>query len=65
VCAEGGVVVLEADGRRLGELDLPERPDGLAWGGADRRELYLCAQTGVYRLRTSVPGADPASRTPA
>jgi len=52
-----GLWVLDANGKHLGTLRGPEHPHNMAWGGADGRTLYLAAQTGIYRLRLSVPGA--------
>lgn len=53
----GGVHVVAADGTSLGVLRAPEAPANLAWGGPDRRDLFLTARTSLYRVRTSVAGA--------
>jgi hypothetical protein len=29
----------------------------MAWGDADGRTLYLCARSGLYRMRLNVAGA--------
>jgi gluconolactonase len=34
----------------------PQLPANLAFGDADLRGLYLTARTGLYRLRTRLPG---------
>ena len=52
----GGVVILSPDGKRLATLLIPERVANVAWGGADRKTLYICASTSVYRVRLSIPG---------
>jgi gluconolactonase len=57
VSGPGGVWVLSAEGVHLGTFTGPEHPHNLAWGDADRRTLYLAAQTGLYRIRVGVPGA--------
>jgi gluconolactonase len=57
VSGPGGLWILSADGRHLGTLRGPEHPHNMAWGDADRRTLYLAAQTGIYRIRLSIPGA--------
>ncbi len=31
----------------------------MAWGDDDGRTLYLAAQTGLYRIRLSIPGVRP------
>ncbi len=57
VSGPGGLWVLSPEGKHLGTLRGPEHPHNLAWGGADRRTLYLAAQTGIYRIQLSVAGA--------
>jgi gluconolactonase len=53
-CGPGGIWVLSPDGDRLGLLELPEAPHNLAFGGDDRRTLYITALTGVYRIRLAL-----------
>ncbi|MGI6367669.1 MAG: SMP-30/gluconolactonase/LRE family protein [Anaerolineae bacterium] len=52
----GGIWVLDAKARVLGILRGPEHPANVAFGDADWCTLYITAQTGVYSLRTQVPG---------
>ncbi|MGA3102270.1 MAG: SMP-30/gluconolactonase/LRE family protein [Terracidiphilus sp.] len=52
----GGVVILSPEGKHLATLLIPERVGNLAWGGPDRKTLYICASTSVYRVRLSIPG---------
>lgn len=63
VSGPGGLWIFAADGKSLGTLRGPEHPHNLAWGGADRRTLYLAAQTGIYRLRMKVAGAGTWPKT--
>lgn len=56
VSGPGGLWILSPDGVHLGTLRTPEHPHNLAWGDDDGRTLYLTAQTGLYRIRLSVPG---------
>ncbi len=49
------VFVLSPDGRHLGSITPPEDPANCGWGD-DGRSLYITAETGVYRVRTSVMG---------
>jgi gluconolactonase len=53
----GGLWIISASGKHLGTISGPEHPHNMAWGGADRRTLYLAAQTGLYRIKFSIPGA--------
>jgi len=43
----------------LGILSGPEHPHNFAWGDDDGKTLYLCAQTGLYRIRLKIPGVRP------
>jgi gluconolactonase len=54
--APGGVAILSPDGKRLATLLIPERVANVAWGGPDRKTLYICASSSVYRVRLSIPG---------
>jgi gluconolactonase len=59
VSGPGGLWILSADATHLGTLKGPEHPHNMAWGDDDGRTLYLTAQTGLYRIRLSVPGVRP------
>lgn len=58
----GGIWILSPDGKHLGTIEVAEDPHNLAWGDADGKTLYICAQTGVYRVRTNVAGIRPTAR---
>lgn len=62
VSGPGGLWILNARGKHLGTLRGPEHPHNMAWGDADRRTLYLAAQTGIYRLRLNIAGAAPITK---
>jgi len=49
------IAVFEAQGRRLGEIPMPEDPSNCAWGDGFRN-LYVTAKTSVYRIETKVNG---------
>ena len=51
----GGVWVFTPEGKHLGTIKLPEQPANCAWGD-DWKTLYMTAETGLYRLKTSVTG---------
>ena len=57
VSGPGGLWILSPAGKHLGTIVGPEHPHNFAWGDADAKTLYLTAQTGLYRIRLSVPGA--------
>ena len=53
----GGLWIVSPEGKHLGTIVGPEHPHNLAWGGEDRKTLYLAAQTGLYRVSLKIPGA--------
>ena len=50
------VEMFDPTGKKLGEINLPERPANVAFGDADRKTLYICARTGLYRAQVSTAG---------
>ena len=56
ICAMKAVEVFDPAKKKIGEISLVERPANLAFGDTDRRTLYICARTGLYRTRVNVPG---------
>jgi len=55
----GGLWILSPEGNHLGTIAGPEHPHNMAWGDDDGKTLYLCAQSGLYRIRFNVPGIRP------
>ena len=47
-----GIQVFTPTGERLGEIPVPEKVANCAFGGVDGTTLYICASTGIYRIRT-------------
>lgn len=56
--APGGIRIISAAGKVLGQIKLPETAANLAWGD-DGKTAYITAQTSVYRLRMLIPGERP------
>ena len=54
----GGVWVFDASGKHLGTIAPPEGPANVAWGD-DGNSLYMTAETGLYRIKLTVPGMRP------
>ena len=50
------VWIYDREGKPLGVLEVPERPGSLAFGGPDRRTLYIAARTSLYSIRTKTVG---------
>jgi sugar lactone lactonase YvrE len=54
--AAGQIFVYDASGKLIEVIVVPERPLGLAFGGKDRRTLYIPAGESLYAVRTRVGG---------
>ena len=53
----GGVWILAPSGEIFGVIRTRQEPANLAWGGDDRKTLFMTAPNEVYRIRLGVPGA--------
>lgn len=51
----GGVWVFDSEGNHLGNINPPELPANVAWGG-DGSDLYITARTGLYRISLTTRG---------
>jgi gluconolactonase len=58
VSGPGGIWVLTSEGRHLGIIRVPEDTANFCWG--EDTELYVCATSSLYRLRTKVRGCGRA-----
>ena len=54
-----GLWVLDAAGRHLGTLPLPELPNNCGFGGADYATMLIPAHTSVYSVRLNTKGVVP------
>ena len=54
VSGPGGVWVINAEGRKLGVIPVPENIGNLTWGGAGWRSLFITASTSLYVIDTAV-----------
>ena len=59
VSGPGGLWVLSAEGKHLGTIIPPKHPHNFAWGDEDGKTLYLCARSGLYRMRLNIAGIRP------
>ncbi len=50
------VSVFAADGKKIGNLDVPEQPANVTFGGKDRKTLFITARTSVYTVRMKMKG---------
>ncbi len=59
VSAPGGLWVISPEGNHLGTIVTPRHAHNMAWGDADGKTLYLCARSGLYRIRLNIAGLRP------
>ncbi|MGB7293272.1 MAG: SMP-30/gluconolactonase/LRE family protein [Thermodesulfobacteriota bacterium] len=59
VSGPGGLWVLSPEGEHLGTIIAPKHIHNMAWGDEDGKTLYLCAQSGLYKMRLNNPGVRP------
>ncbi len=52
------VSVFSAKGDKLGEIEVPERPSNVCFGGKNRQMLFITAQTSVYSIAMRVKGVN-------
>lgn len=64
VTCPGGICVVDPKmGTVVDRLDTPKRATNLAWGGPDLSDLYITAQSDVYRVKTRAKGTGSSSRS--
>jgi len=57
--SDEGVVVYGSDGARIGAIKIPAHPANCAFGGPDRKTLFVTARDGLYSVRVKTPGIAP------
>ena len=55
----GKVQIYNADGKLLEEIDVPEGPANVCFGGEDFKTLFITARTSLYSIRMKNAGAKP------
>ena len=56
VSAPGGLQVISPEGKHLGTIRTPQHVHNMAWGDDDGKSLYLCARSGLYKMRLNIAG---------
>ncbi|HEX3893097.1 MAG TPA: glycosyl hydrolase family 28-related protein [Terracidiphilus sp.] len=51
--ANGQIFVYDPTGKQIGEIDVPERPLDLVFGGADRQTLFILAHHALFSVRVA------------
>ncbi len=59
VSGPGGLWVISPNATHLGTIIAPKHIHNMAWGDDDGKTLYLCARSGLYRMRLNVAGIRP------
>ncbi|HEV3409972.1 MAG TPA: SMP-30/gluconolactonase/LRE family protein [Chthoniobacterales bacterium] len=59
VSGPGGLWIISPEAKHLGTIIPPKHPHNFAWGDADSKTLYLCARSGLYRMRLNTEGVRP------
>jgi len=54
----GGLWIYVPSGERLDRISVPAPPTNVAFGGPERKMLYITAQSNVYRIPVTVPGQE-------
>jgi gluconolactonase len=55
----GKVHIYDADGKELEQIEVPEGPANVCFGGDDFKTLFITARTSLYSVRVKHPGAKP------
>jgi gluconolactonase len=64
IASQLGLQVFAPEGKLLGVLTFPEIPSNAAFGGADRKTLYVTARSSVYAVPMEVAGPKVAAGEP-
>jgi gluconolactonase len=51
------VAVFNRKGEKIQEIEIPERPANVTFGGARNRTLFVTARTSLYSIEMNVRGA--------
>jgi len=52
------VSIYNRQGQKVQTIDIPERPSNVAFGGKDRKTLFVTARKSLYSVRTRVKGVE-------
>ena len=55
VCA-GNIFVYDPSGKQIDLIEVPERPTSIAFGGKDRKTLFIAARSSLYAAKMRFPG---------
>ncbi|MBL63726.1 MAG: hypothetical protein CMI30_10010 [Opitutae bacterium] len=61
----GAVLVYDPTGKKITEIEFPEKPSNVCFGGKNGKTLFVTARTGFYSLEMNVAGAGFVDATEA
>lgn len=56
VASNAGIEVFAANGENLGRIELPKKPQNLAFAGPDKQTLYVVGRGAAYKIALLTPG---------
>lgn len=56
ITSQIGVQIFSPEGKMLGNIEVPEQPANVTFGGKDRKTLYITARTGLYSVAMPYAG---------
>ncbi|HVX10386.1 MAG TPA: SMP-30/gluconolactonase/LRE family protein [Pirellulales bacterium] len=56
ITSDLGLQVFDREGKHLGNIEVPEQPANVAFGGSDFKTLYITARTSLYRADMEATG---------
>ncbi|MDR1888994.1 MAG: SMP-30/gluconolactonase/LRE family protein [Zoogloeaceae bacterium] len=56
VASNAGIEIFNAQGKALGIISLPHKPQNLAFAGSDKKTLYIVGRGAAYRIRLDAAG---------
>lgn len=51
LCSKEGILILDAEGNRLGKIELPTIPANACWGGPDGSDFLITARQNIFLIR--------------
>ena len=55
--AAGGIHIFDKTGKKIGLIEVPEKPANVCFGGKDFDTLYITARKSLYSVKTKKKGA--------
>ncbi len=49
--ADGQIYVYNSEGKQIGEIEVPERPSTIVFGGTDHQTLYITGRNALYSVK--------------